>query len=78
MPAQVSPTASTTASSAPLPSRTVRRCAAAAGPTISVNTSSTPSLYANVALSRAVGTDIVSSQFNSFAAELSSISQHFI
>ena len=36
------------------------------------------SLYANVALSRAVGKDIVSSQFNFSAAELSYIAQHFI
>ena len=36
------------------------------------------SLYANVALSRAVGKDIVSSQFNFSAADLSYISQHFI
>ncbi len=36
------------------------------------------SLYANVALSRAVGKDIVSSQFNFSADELSYISQHFI
>ena len=36
------------------------------------------SLYANVALSRAVGKDIVSSQFNFSAADLAYISQHFI
>ena len=36
------------------------------------------SIYANVALSRAVGKDIVSSQFNFSADELSYISQHFI
>ena len=36
------------------------------------------SLYANVALSRAVGKDIVSSQFNFSAADLAYISRHFI
>ncbi|WP_428374418.1 TonB-dependent receptor [Lichenicoccus sp.] len=36
------------------------------------------SLYANVALSRAVGRDIVSSQFSFSADELAYISQHFI
>ena len=36
------------------------------------------SLYANVALSLAVGKDIVSSQFNFSAADLAYISQHFI